>query len=59
MREIAIKYGSAMAKYTPRTYVPCELHQRPEVKEPMMAFIIRNIFPNQLVWLSYAKVFSG
>lgn len=22
MREIAIKYGSAMAKYTPRTYVP-------------------------------------
>uniref|UniRef100_A0A671KXY8 Ess-2 splicing factor homolog n=1 Tax=Sinocyclocheilus anshuiensis TaxID=1608454 RepID=A0A671KXY8_9TELE len=24
MREIAIKYGSAMAKYTPRTYVPCE-----------------------------------
>lgn len=26
MREIAIKFGSAMAKYTPRTYVPCELH---------------------------------
>lgn len=24
MREIAIKYGSAMAKYTPRTYVPRE-----------------------------------
>lgn len=65
MREIAIKYGSAMAKYTPRTYVPCELHQcvvesrslranKVVYSSKLLGFFKTHF---QLAWLSYGKVF--